>query len=143
MGQKVHPIGIRLGIVKDWASRWYADSKNFAKTLAEDIKVRKLLEKRLEPAGISRIEIDRPARNARVTIYAARPGIIIGKHGKEVDILRNEIGRMLGVPVHLNIEEVRKPDLDAKLVAESVAQQLVRRIAFRREIGRASCRERV
>ncbi|OGT30844.1 MAG: 30S ribosomal protein S3 [Gammaproteobacteria bacterium RIFCSPHIGHO2_12_FULL_35_23] len=137
MGQKVHPIGIRLGIVKDWASRWYADSKNFAKTLAEDIKVRKLLEKRLEPAGISRIEIDRPARNARVTIYAARPGIIIGKHGKEVDILRNEIGRMLGVPVHLNIEEVRKPDLDAKLVAESVAQQLVRRIAFRRAMKRA------
>ncbi len=137
MGQKVHPIGIRLGIVKDWASRWYADSKDFAKQLSEDLKVRRLLEKRLAQAAVSRIEIERPARNARVTIHTARPGVIIGKQGKEVEELRNEIGKMLGVPVHINIEEVRKPDLDAKLVAESVAQQLARRVSFRRAMKRA------
>jgi small subunit ribosomal protein S3 len=137
MGQKVHPIGIRLGIVKDWSSRWYADSKSFAKTLAEDLKVRKFLEKRLEAASVSKIEIERPAKNAKVTIHTARPGVIIGKQGKEVDELRKAVGEMLGVPVQLNIEEIRKPDLDAKLVAESVSQQLVRRISFRRAVKRA------
>lgn len=137
MGQKVHPTGIRLGIVKDWASKWYADSKDFAKTLAEDLAVRRLLTKRLEQASVSKIDIERPARNAKITIHTARPGVIIGKNGKDIEVLRDEIGRMIGVPVHLNIEEVKKPDLDAKLVADSVAQQLVRRVAFRRAMKRA------
>jgi small subunit ribosomal protein S3 len=137
MGQKVHPIGIRLGIVKDWSSRWYAQSKDFADTLCADIKVRQYLSKRLAPAGISRIQIDRPARNAKITVYAARPGIIIGKSGKEIETLRDEIHKILKVPVHVSIEEVRKPELDAKLVAESVAQQLEKRVMFRRAMKRA------
>ncbi|OGT41612.1 MAG: 30S ribosomal protein S3 [Gammaproteobacteria bacterium RIFCSPHIGHO2_12_FULL_37_34] len=137
MGQKVNPVGIRLGIVKDWASRWYASSKEFSDTLYADLQVRKYLSKKLAQAGISRIQIDRPARNAKVTIYTARPGVIIGKSGKEVETLRNEINSIVGVPVHVSIEEVRKPEIDAKLVAESVAQQLERRIMFRRAMKRA------
>jgi len=137
MGQKVHPIGIRLGIVKDWSSRWYASSKDFANTLCADLKVREYLNKKLAQAGISRIQIDRPARNAKITVYAARPGVIIGRSGKEVDVLRDEINKILGVPVHISIEEVRKPELDAKLVAESIAQQLVKRVMFRRAMKRA------
>jgi len=137
MGQKVNPVGIRLGIVKDWASRWYAPSKEFSETLCADLKVREYLRKRLAQAGISRIQIDRPARNARVTIYTARPGVIIGKSGKEVEVLRDEVTKIVNVPVHVSIEEVRKPELDAKLVAESVAQQLERRIMFRRAMKRA------
>lgn len=137
MGQKVNPVGIRLGIVKDWASRWYASSKEFSDTLCADLKVRDYLRKKLAQAGISRIQIDRPARNARVTIYTARPGVIIGKSGKEVEVLRDEISKIVNVPVHVSIEEVRKPELDAKLVAESVAQQLERRIMFRRAMKRA------
>ncbi len=137
MGQKVNPVGIRLGIVKDWASRWYASSKEFSDTLYADLKVRKYLSKKLAQAGISRIQIDRPARNAKVTIYTARPGVIIGKSGKEIENLRNEINAIVNVPVHVSIEEVRKPELDAKLVAESVAQQLERRIMFRRAMKRA------
>lgn len=137
MGQKVNPVGIRLGIVKDWASRWYASAKEFSDTLCADIKVREYLQKRLQQAGISRIQIDRPARNARVTVHTARPGVIIGKSGKEVENLRDEISKIVNVPVHVSIEEVRKPELDAKLVAESVAQQLVRRIMFRRAMKRA------
>lgn len=137
MGQKVNPVGIRLGIVKDWASRWYAPSKEFSDTLCADLKVREYLRKKLAQAGISRIQIDRPARNARVTVYTARPGVIIGKSGKEVENLRDEISKIVKVPVHVTIEEVRKPELDAKLVAESVAQQLERRIMFRRAMKRA------
>lgn len=137
MGQKVNPVGIRLGIVKDWASRWYASSKEFSDTLYKDLKVRDFLGKKLAQAAISRIQIDRPARNARVTVYAARPGVIIGKSGKEVEMLRDEVSKIVNVPVHVTIEEVRKPELDAKLVAESVAQQLERRIMFRRAMKRA------
>lgn len=137
MGQKVHPIGIRLGVIKDWSSRWYATSKDFADTLCADIKVREYLMKRLMQAGISRIQIERPARNAKIIVYAARPGVIIGKSGKEVEILRDEVNKILNVPVHISIEEVRKPELDAKLVAEAVAQQLEKRVMFRRAMKRA------
>lgn len=137
MGQKVHPTGIRLGIVKDWSSRWYAPSKDFADTLCADIKVREYLKEKLAQAGISRIQIDRPARNAKITVYAARPGVIIGKSGKEVEVLRDQIHAILKVPVHISIEEVRKPELDAKLVAETVAQQLEKRVMFRRAMKRA------
>jgi small subunit ribosomal protein S3 len=137
MGQKVNPVGIRLGIVKDWASRWYASSKEFSDTLCADLKVRDYLRSKLSQAGISRIQIDRPARNARVIIHSARPGVIIGKSGKEVETLRDEVSKILNVPVHVSIEEVRKPELDAKLVADSVAQQLERRIMFRRAMKRA------
>lgn len=137
MGQKVHPTGIRLGIVKDWSSKWYAASKDFADTLCADIKVREYLHKKLALAGISQILIERPAKNAKIIVYTARPGIIIGKSGKEVETLRDEIHKILGVPVHVTIEEVRKPELDAKLVAESVAQQLEKRVMFRRAMKRA------
>lgn len=137
MGQKVNPVGIRLGIVKDWASRWYSSAKEFSDTLCADLKVRDFLRKKLAQAGISRIQIDRPARNARVTVYTARPGVIIGKSGKEVEALRDEVSKIVKVPVHVSIEEVRKPELDARLVAESVAQQLERRIMFRRAMKRA------
>jgi small subunit ribosomal protein S3 len=137
MGQKVNPVGIRLGIVKDWSSRWYSAAKDFSDTLCADIKVRDYLKKKLAQAGISRIQIDRPARNARVTVYSARPGVIIGKSGKEVEALRDDISKIVNVPVHVSIEEVRKPELDAKLVADSVAQQLERRIMFRRAMKRA------
>lgn len=137
MGQKVHPTGIRLGIVKDWSSRWYAASKDFANTLCSDIKVREYLHKKLMQAGISQIQIERPAKNAKIIVYTARPGIIIGKSGKEVETLRDEINKILGVPVHVSIEEVRKPELDAKLVAEAVAQQLEKRVMFRRAMKRA------
>lgn len=137
MGQKVHPIGMRLGIVKDWASRWYASSKDFADTLCADIKVREYLGEKLAQAGISRIQIDRPARNAKITVYTARPGVIIGKSGKEIETLRDEVHQILKVPVHISIEEVRKPELDAKLVAEAVAQQLEKRVMFRRAMKRA------
>lgn len=137
MGQKVNPVGMRLGIVRDWTSRWYAPSKDFAKTLCADIKVRNYLHKKLYSAGISSVQIDRPARNARITIRTARPGLIIGKSGREVETLRDEVCDMLGVPVHVSIEEIRKPELDARLVAESVAQQLEKRVMFRRAMKRA------
>lgn len=137
MGQKVHPTGIRLGIVKDWSSRWYAPSKDFSNTLCADIKVREFLQEKLAQAGISRIQIDRPARNAKITVYTARPGVIIGKSGKEIENLRDEVNAILNIPVHISIEEVRKPELDAKLVAEAVAQQLEKRVMFRRAMKRA------
>lgn len=137
MGQKVHPIGIRLGIVKDWSSRWYSPSKDFADTLCADIKVREYIEEKLALAGISRIQIERPARNAKIIIHTARPGVFIGKSGKEIEVLRDELHSLLKVPVHVSIEEVRKPELDAKLVAEAVAQQLEKRVMFRRAMKRA------
>ncbi|KZY63349.1 30S ribosomal protein S3 [Oleiphilus sp. HI0071] len=137
MGQKVHPNGIRLGIVKDHNSVWYAEKGEYANNLLNDIEVREFLMKRLEKASVSKIAIERPAQNARITIHTARPGIVIGKKGEDVEKLRNEVSRMMGVPVHINIEEIRKPDLDAKLVAASVANQLERRVMFRRAMKRA------
>ena len=136
MGQKVNPNGIRLGIVKDWTSTWYAEGE-YANLLNADLKARAYLQKELAAASVSRIQIERPAKNARITIHTARPGVIIGKQGKDVERLRNHLTNMLGVPVHINIEEIRKPELDAKLVAESIAQQLERRIMYRRAMKRA------
>lgn len=136
MGQKVNPIGIRLGITKSWKSVWYA-SKNYSVQLNQDINLRRELKKKLYAAGISNIQIERPANNAVVTIHTARPGVIIGKKGGSIEGLRQEISQNLGVPVHLNIEEVKKPDLDATLVAESIAQQLEQRVMFRRAMKRA------
>ncbi|WP_133131113.1 30S ribosomal protein S3 [Legionella yabuuchiae] len=136
MGQKVNPIGIRLGIIKDWNSKWFA-SKNYAELLNQDINLRQDLKKKLMSAAVSRIQIERPANNAVVTIHSARPGVIIGKKGGGIETLRNEIASKLGVPVHLNIEEVRKPELDATLVAEGIAQQLEQRVMFRRAMKRA------
>ena len=137
MGQKVHPTGIRLGIVKDWTSKWYADSRNYADYLNKDLEVRDFLKKKLAHASVSRIQIERPARNAMITVHTARPGIVIGKKGEDIEALRKEVSEKMGIPVHINIEEVRKPELDAQLVAESVAQQLERRIMFRRAMKRA------
>jgi small subunit ribosomal protein S3 len=137
MGQKVNPIGIRLGIVKDWTSKWYADSKDYANNLYTDLKVREFLKKKLAGASVSNIQIERPANNARITINTARPGIVIGKKGEDIDVLRKTVSKMMNVPVHINIEEIRKPELDAYLVAENIAQQLERRIMFRRAMKRA------
>ena len=137
MGQKIHPTGLRVGIIKGWTSKWYADSKNYADLLYTDLKVREFLRKKLAHASVSEILIQRPARNARITIHTARPGIIIGKKGEDIEKLRREVATMIGVPVHISIEEIRKPELDAQLVAESVAQQLERRVMFRRAMKRA------
>ena len=136
MGQKVHPIGIRLGIIKDHNSVWYANSQNYAKNLINDIQVREYVEKKLEKASISKVVIERPAQSARITIHTARPGVVIGKKGEDVDKLRRELTEKMGVPVQINIEEIRKPDLDAKLVAQNVASQLERRVMFRRAMKR-------
>lgn len=137
MGQKVHPTGIRLGFIKDWTSRWYANSQNYSSYLYKDLKVREFLKKKLGHASISRIQINRPANNAQITIHTARPGLVIGKKGEDIDALRKEVSAMIGVPVQLNVEEIRKPELDAQLVAEGVAQQLEKRIMFRRAMKRA------
>jgi small subunit ribosomal protein S3 len=137
MGQKVHPTGIRLGIVKDWTSRWYANSQNYPILLLQDLKVREFIQKKLAHASVSRVQINRPANNANITVHTARPGIVIGKKGEEIDVLRQEISKMMGVPVQLNVEEIRKPELDAYLVAESIAQQLEKRIMYRRAMKRA------
>jgi small subunit ribosomal protein S3 len=137
MGQKVHPTGIRLGIVKDWTSKWYAGSKEYAKLLNNDLVVRNYLKKRLSQASVSRIQIDRPANNAHITVHTARPGLVIGKKGEDIDALRSEVSTMMGIPVHMSIEEIRKPELDAQLVGESIAQQLERRVMFRRAMKRA------
>jgi len=137
MGQKVHPTGIRLGIVKDWNSIWYADTKNYAEFLNNDLAVREFLKKKLAAASVSRIQINRPAKNAHITIHTARPGVVIGKKGEDIDKLRAEVSARMGIPVHISIEEIRKPELDAKLVAEGIAQQLERRIMFRRAMKRA------
>ena len=136
MGQKVHPTGIRLGIVKTHASVWYAGRKNYARLLINDLRVREYLEGKLANASVSRIVIERPAQTARITIHTARPGIVIGKKGEDVDKLRKDLTDRMGVPVQINIEEIRKPDTDAKLVAMNVAQQLERRVMFRRAMKR-------
>ena len=137
MGQKIHPTGFRLQVTRNWSSRWYASSKNFATMLAEDLKVRDYLKTRLKNAAVSRILIERPAKNARITIYSARPGVVIGKKGEDIENLKAELTRRLGVPVAVNIEEVRKPEVDAQLIADSITQQLEKRIMFRRAMKRA------
>jgi len=137
MGQKVHPTGIRLGIVKDWTSRWYANSQNYPVFLLQDLKVREYIKEKLAHASVSRIQINRPANNAHVTVHTARPGIVIGKKGEDIDKLKVEVSKMMGVPVKINVEEIRKPELDATLVAEGIAQQLEKRIMYRRAMKRA------
>ena len=137
MGQKVNPVGLRVGINRTWDSRWYADKGEYGRLLHEDIRIRRFLQKRLVQAGISRVVIERPAKKARVTIYTARPGLVIGKKGADIEKLRQSLSMMTGNDVHLNIVEIRKPEIDAKLVAENICNQLERRIAFRRAMKRA------
>src|SRR5437773_11248003 len=137
MGQKINPIGFRLAVNRNWSSRWYANSRSFAPMLAEDIKVRDFLKRKLAHASVGRILIERPAKNARITIFSARPGVVIGKKGEDIENLKAELTRRLGVPVAVNIEEVRKPEIDAQLIADSIAQQLEKRIMCRRAMKRA------
>jgi len=137
MGQKIHPTGFRLSVTRAWASRWFATNRNFAGMLAEDLQVREYLKGKLKNAAVSRILIERPAKNARITIFSARPGVVIGKKGEDIENLKAELGRRLGVPVAVNIEEVRKPEIDAQLIADSITQQLEKRIMFRRAMKRA------
>ncbi|MDG2420173.1 MAG: 30S ribosomal protein S3 [Gammaproteobacteria bacterium] len=137
MGQKVHPIGIRLGIIKKHTSVWFAEGKEYADNLLVDLQVRDFVKKRLANASVARVDIERPAQTAKVTVYTARPGIVIGKKGEDVEKLRRILSKMMGIPVQINIEEIRKPDLDAQLVADSVAQQLERRVMFRRAMKRS------
>src|SRR5881396_1973634 len=137
MGQKINPTGFRLAVNRDWASKWYANSKHFATTLNEDVKVRAYLRKKLSHASVSKITIERPAKNARITIHSARPGVVIGKKGEDIETLRANLRKMMGTEVGLNIEEIRKPEIDAQLVADSIAQQLEKRIMFRRAMKRA------
>ena len=138
MGQKIHPIGFRLAVNRNWSSRWYANSKSFGPMLAEDVKVRAFLKKKLAHASVGRVLIERPAKDARITIFSARPGVVIGKKGEEIEALKAELRRIMGVQqVHVNIEEIRKPETDAQLIADSIAQQLEKRIMFRRAMKRA------
>jgi len=137
MGQKVHPIGIRLGITKDWNSRWYADSKHYSDNLISDVEIRNELNAKLKHASISKINIERVANGVRVTIHTARPGVVIGKKGEDIEKLKVSLSALTGLPVNINIEEIKKPELDAKLVAESISQQLEKRIQFRRAMKRA------
>lgn len=136
MGQKTNPVGLRLGIIKNWNSRWYGKG-DFQEKLLEDIKIRQFIRERLSGGAVSDIIIERPARSARITVHTARPGIVIGKKGEDIEKLRHDVQKRMAVPVHINVEEIRKPELDAQLVAESVAQQLERRIMFRRAMKRA------
>lgn len=137
MGQKVHPTGIRLGISKNWAARWYAERQEFADNLNSDLAARQFIDKELAHAAVSRVEIERPAKQAQVTIHTARPGIVIGKKGEDIERLRRKLSAILGVPTQVSVSELRKPELDARLVAESIAQQLEKRIMFRRAMKRA------
>ncbi len=137
MGQKVHPTGIRLGIVKKHSSVWFAEGREYAENLLVDLQVRDFVKKHLANASVSRVDIERPAQRAKITIYTARPGIVIGKKGEDVEALRRILTKKMDIPVQINIEEIRKPDLDAQLVADSVAQQLQRRVMFRRAMKRA------
>ena len=137
MGHKVHPTGIRLGISKDWNSKWYANKREYAQYLTADLKVREMLHKKLAQAGVSKIQIERPAKSARITIHTARPGVVIGKKGEDIEKLRKDVSKMMGVPAHINVAEVRKPEIDAQLIADSIAQQLEKRIMFRRAMKRA------
>src|SRR6478609_11882927 len=137
MGQKIHPVGFRLSVLRNWSSKWYANTKNFSSMLQEDIKVRDFLKQKLAHAAVGRIIIERPAKNAKITIYSARPGVVIGKKGEDIESLKGQLQKLLRVPVHINIEEIRKPELDAQLIADSIAQQLQKRIMFRRAMKRA------
>ncbi len=137
MGQKIHPIGFRLPVTRAWSSRWFANNRNFSQMLAEDLNVRDYLKKKLKNAAVARILIERPAKNARITIYSARPGVVIGKKGEDIEALKLELAKRLGVPVAVNIEEIRKPEIDAQLIADSITQQLEKRIMFRRAMKRA------
>ena len=137
MGQKIHPTGFRLAVTRDWGSKWFATNGNFANMLHDDLKVREYLKKKLSHASVGRVIIERPAKNARITLYSARPGVVIGKKGEDIDALRKEVSDRMRIPVHISIEEIRKPELDAQLVAEGIAQQLERRIMFRRAMKRA------
>ena len=137
MGQKIHPTGFRLAVTRNWGSRWFATGSDFATMLNEDLKVRAHLKKKLAHASVSRVVIERPAKNARITVFSARPGVVIGKKGEDIEKLKAELQSIMGVPVHVNIEEVRKPETDAQLIADSISQQLVKRIMFRRAMKRA------
>jgi len=137
MGQKIHPTGFRLSVTKNWASRWYANNRDFAGMLGEDLKVREYLRKKLAHASVGRVLIERPSKTARITVFSARPGVVIGKKGEDIETLKADLHRLMGVPVHVNIEEIRKPELDAQLIADSIAQQLEKRIMFRRAMKRA------
>src|SRR5919107_3062694 len=137
MGQKIHPTVFRLALNKNWASKWYANNKGFSGMLLEDVRVRDFLKEKLGHAAVSRVVIERPAKNARITIFSARPGVVIGKKGEDIESLKAQLQKMLGVPVHVNIEEVRKPELDAQLISDSISQQLQKRIMFRRAMKRA------
>src|SRR6185437_14791730 len=137
MGQKIHPTGFRLAVNRNWASRWYANKKHYGPTLAQDIKIREYLKRKLTHASVAKVTIERPAKNARITIHSARPGVVIGKKGEDIETLRSDLRRMMGGDVGLNIEEIRKPEIDAQLIADSIAQQLQKRIMFRRAMKRA------
>lgn len=137
MGQKVHPTGFRLAVTRNWNSRWYAEDKDFGTMLAQDLRVREYLKRKLKQASVGRVLIERPEKNARITVFTARPGVIIGKGGDDIDALKSDLQRIMGVPVHINIEEIRKPEVDAQLIADSIAQQLEKRIMFRRAMKRA------
>jgi small subunit ribosomal protein S3 len=137
MGQKIHPTGFRLAVTRNWGSRWYADNGNFATMLNEDLKVRDYLKTKLKNASVGRVVIERPAKNARITVFSSRPGVVIGKKGEDIEVLKSALTKMMGVPVHVNIEEIRKPETDAQLIADSIAQQLEKRIMFRRAMKRA------
>lgn len=137
MGQKINPNGFRLSVSRNWTSRWYANSNDFANMLKEDVEVRNYLKKKLKNASVSKVLIERPAKNARITIFSSRPGVVIGKKGEDIEVLRKELQKRMGVPVHVNIEEIRKPEVDAQLIADSITQQLEKRIMFRRAMKRA------
>ncbi|NWK77391.1 30S ribosomal protein S3 [Aquitalea sp. LB_tupeE] len=137
MGQKIHPTGFRLAVNKNWSSKWFANSKNFSEMLMQDLEVREYLKKRLGHAAVGRVTIERPAKSARITIHSARPGVVIGKKGEDIEVLKRELQARLGVPVHVNIEEVRKPELDAQIIADGIASQLEKRVMFRRAMKRS------
>ena len=137
MGQKIHPTGFRLAVTKDWSSKWFAKSNKFATILKQDIDVRDYLRKRLANASVGRVVIERPAKSARITIHSARPGIVIGKKGEDIEVLKRDLQALMGVPVHVNIEEIRKPELNAQIIADSIASQLEKRVQFRRAMKRA------
>lgn len=137
MGQKINPTGFRLAVNKDWSSRWYAKSGEFADILKQDIDVREYLKKRLSNASVGKVVIERPAKSARITIHTSRPGIVIGKKGEDIEVLKKDLQNLMGVPVHVNIEEIRKPELNAQIIADNIAQQLEKRVQFRRAMKRA------
>src|ERR1700712_3911672 len=137
MGQKINPVGFRLSVNRNWGSKWFANTKNFPVMLAEDIKVREYLKKKLSHAAVGKVVIERPSKNARITIYSARPGVVIGKKGEDIEGLRTALQKLMGVPVHVNIEKIRKPKLDAQLISDSITSQLEKRVMFRRAMKRA------